>query len=296
MELANNNIEVVVLSYSGRFVCRLQNKISGNISLRKQQILMSENQDFRLSFSKIIIKAKTKGQMKLIKRHIDNYKNTFDNNTLNKLDTTYNTLELSLVNISNAYNIESLLGIEGNNARMYFSTFNILIRNRIFKSNGRNKHPNKDEINCMLSYLYTILNTEITNALNIVGLDHQCGFMHTDRSGRDSLAWDIQEELRVFLVDRLVIKMLNKNQIKQSDFEYTYISDETTIKEVLLNNSGKRRVLENWNEQRNNFIEHKHFSSKSSTVALLPIYQSLLLARAIKSNNANEYKPFTDWK
>lgn len=133
MKLANNNIEVVVLNYSGRFTCRLQNKISGNIGLRKQQILISENQNFRLNFSKVIIKAKTKGQMKLIKRHRDNYKNTFDNDTLNKLDITYNTLELSLVNISNACSIESLLGIEGSNARMYFSTFNILIRNKLFK-------------------------------------------------------------------------------------------------------------------------------------------------------------------
>ena len=48
------------------------------------------------------------------------------------------------------------------------------------------------------------------------------GFLHSDRSGKPSLALDLLEEFRQPVVDRLVAKLLLKKQIKIQDFENTF--------------------------------------------------------------------------
>ena len=73
-------------------------------------------------------------------------------------------------------------------------------------------------MNSLLSFFYTLLAHDVEAALETVGLDPQVGFYHQERSGRASLALDMMEELRPYIVDRFVITMINKNQISKDDF------------------------------------------------------------------------------
>ena len=45
-------------------------------------------------------------------------------------------------------------------------------------------------------------------------------FFHKDRPGRAGLALDIMEELRAYLGDRFVISLINRKQIRVSDFHW----------------------------------------------------------------------------
>ena len=61
--------------------------------------------------------------------------------------------------------------------------------------------------------------------------------MHRIRPGRSSLALDLMEELRPYLVDRLTLSLINTRQIDEKDF---------MIKEsggVLMTDDGRKRLL-----------------------------------------------------
>ena len=136
----------------------------------------------------------------------------------------------------------------------------------------------------MLSYLYTIINLDVQSALETVGLDPYIGFMHTDRSGRASLAADLVEELRAYMVDRLVLSMINLSQVKATDF---------ICKEgggILMTDDGRKKILQVWQARKNDTITHPIIKEKIN-IGLIPYVQASLLAKFIRGD-IPEYQPF----
>ncbi len=70
-------------------------------------------------------------------------------------------------------------------------------------------------MNCLLSFVYTLIVHDVRSALETVGLDPQVGFLHRDRPGRPSLALDIMEEFRPAFGDRLVLSLINLHQVQK---------------------------------------------------------------------------------
>jgi len=101
---------------------------------------------------------------------------------------------------------DTIRGYEGIVAKTYFDCFDELIlqQKSDFSFNERSKRPPEDNVNSMLSLLYTLLAHDVGSALSAVGIDSYVGFMHTDRPGRMSMALDMMEELRGFMERQLV--------------------------------------------------------------------------------------------
>ena len=118
--------------------------------------------------------------------------------------------------------MDILRGVEGDAARLYFKTINYLIleKKNLFFMKERNRRPPRDNFNCLLSYLYTLLVHECRSACETVGLDPYAGFLHRDRPGRPSLALDLMEELRAVFVDRLALSLVHKKQINEKHFNH----------------------------------------------------------------------------
>ena len=109
--------------------------------------------------------------------------------------------------IQNAESKEQLRGYEGEAASIYFSVFDELIlqQKKDFSFRGRSKRPPMDNVNAMLSFVYTLITNQITSAMAVVGLDPCVGYLHTERPGRASLALDLIEEFRAVYADRFVL-------------------------------------------------------------------------------------------
>lgn len=118
----------------------------------------------------------------------------------------------------NISNYQEILGIEGSKSREYFSYWNKLLKNKEFNWTKRTKHPPEDEINALLSLCYTFLATEIHTLCNLIALDPYIGFLHKEYYGRPSLVCDLMEAYRPF-IDKFVITIINRNEIKKDDFE-----------------------------------------------------------------------------
>ena len=112
------------------------------------------------------------------------------------------------------------VGCEGDAAHIYFSVFDHLIvaQKEDFSFQERNRRPPLDNVNALLSFIYTLLVHDIRSALETVGLDPAVGFLHRDRPGRPSLALDLMEEFRPFLADRLALSLINRQQVQGKGF------------------------------------------------------------------------------
>lgn len=130
-------------------------------------------------------------------------------------------------------------GIEGSAASVYFSQFDTMLRSpKGYRFETRSRRPPLNEVNAVLSFVYTLLAHDVRSAMEAVGLDPAAGYLHTLRPGRISFALDIMEELRAPLCDRLVITMFNKDQFQSQDF--TNESDA-----VYLSEKGRKKCLNN---------------------------------------------------
>ena len=181
--------------------------------------------------------------------------------------------------IQNANSIEQLRGYEGEAASIYFEVFDELIlqQKKDFQFHGRNRRPPLDNVNAMLSFVYTLLNNQITSALEVVGLDPYVGFMHTDRPGRTSLSLDLIEELRAVMADRFVLSLINKKIVNGKNF---------TQKEngaVLMDFDTRKKLLSEWQNKKKEIITHPYLKEKIEW-GMVPYVQAMLLARYLRGD------------
>lgn len=268
---ADSGINISFISPSGRFLARVQGKTKGNILLRKAQFEQFANPPLLLAQNTVA--AKLSNTRYLIKRSIrDNY-GLDDDGALSEC-VAY--LESGIDRVYEMNDTEAVMGVEGSCAKAYFGIFDRLILHQKddFYLTSRTKRPPLDPVNAVLSFLYTIMTSAYTSALESVGLDSCYGFYHALRPGRSSLACDLVEEARCIL-ERQTLSMINLKQINIKDF------DKSESGAVMLNDGGKRKVLGIWQEKKRSTIVHPYLNEKIP-FGLLPFVQSSLLAKYIR--------------
>lgn len=194
-------IDIIFLSQTGRFRGKLQGKSSKNIYLRLAQYELWRNKDNKLILAKKIIETKIKNQVLLLKKY----------------KVQLNIKEI-INKIPHVENTKQLMGIEGTVSRLYFEKLNEMISNKEFEFNGRNRRQPKDPVNAMLSLTYNMTLNYIISGLERAGIDSYLGVLHSTKYGREALALDILEEFRQGFCDKFVIKMINRKEVKKSDF------------------------------------------------------------------------------
>ena len=178
------------------------------------------------------------------------------------------------------------MGFEGSAAKIYFGVFDELIlqQREDFFFKERSRRPPRDNMNSLLSFLYTLLTNEVASALETVGLDPYVGFLHQDRPGRPSLALDLMEELRPVFADRLALSLVNRKQISGKGF---------TQKEsggILMDDETRKAVLTAWQERKKEEIVHPYLQERVP-FGLVPHVQAMLLARYLRGD-LDAYPPF----
>lgn len=283
---AKNNISLCFLTQNGNFLARVTGKVRGNVTLRKEQYRISDNDFESTKIAKNFIVGKIFNSRWVIERATRDYAIRLD---VEKLKHKSQLLQNSIIQVGFCENTEQLMGVEGEAASVYFSVFDDLIlqQKENFYFNTRNKRPPLDNVNAMLSFAYTLLASNCASALETVGLDPYVGFLHKDRPGRVSLALDLMEELRSVFADRFVISLINKRIINSAGF---------TQKEngaVIMDDDTRKVFLSNWQAKKQEKITHPFLEEKIEW-GMVPHAQAMLLARFIR-RDLDEYPPFM-WK
>ncbi|MBT9775994.1 type I-C CRISPR-associated endonuclease Cas1 [Clostridium sp. MCC353] len=283
---AKRNISLCFLTPQGKFLARVTGDIRGNVVLRKRQYEASNDSDLAVGVARNCIMGKVFNSRWILERATRDHGLQVD---VEKVKRASGYLQKSLANIEKCTDMAQLRGFEGEAASVYFGVFDqmILQQKKDFVFSGRNKRPPMDNVNAMLSFVYTLLTNMTASSLETVGLDPYVGFMHTDRPGRVSLALDLIEELRPVLADRFVLTLINKKMITGKDF---------TRKEdgaVLISDKARKDILVEWQNKKKEIITHPYLGEKVEW-GMIPFVQSMLLARYLRGD-IDEYPPFF-WK
>lgn len=261
-------------------------EVRGNVTLRKSQYRLSDSIVESNKIARSFITGKIYNARWVIERATRDYAARLD---IDKLKRVSKTLVKSLKLVGESQDLEQLRGFEGEAAAQYFSVFDDLIlqQKEHFYFRSRNKRPPLDNVNAMLSFVYTLLAHDVAAALETVGLDPYVGFLHRDRPGRVSLALDMMEELRSVYADRFVISLINKREINADGF---------TQKEngaVNMDDDTRKEILKAWQSKKQEIITHPFLQEKLEW-GLVPYAQAMLLARFIRGD-LDAYPTFM-WK
>lgn len=283
---ADRNISLCYLTPQGKFLARISGKIKGNIVLRHRQYKSSDDEAISMEIARNCILGKVYNARGVLERGLRDHK--FQINA-EKVKKASDNLKNSIKYIQNSQTKGELRGYEGEAASVYFGVFDELIlqQKKEFSFQGRNKRPPKDNVNAMLSFVYTLLANNVVSALESVGLDPYVGYLHTERSGRASLALDLIEELRAVFADRFVLSLINKKIISGKSF----IKKENGA--VLMNDDLRKKLLIEWQNKKKEIITHPYLKEKVEW-GMIPYVQALLLARYLRGD-LDSYPVFL-WK
>jgi CRISP-associated protein Cas1 len=283
---AERDVAISFLSEYGRFLARVQGPVSGNVLLCREQYRRADDMTFSAQMARSVLTGKLANCRTVLQRALRDHSDKLD---ADQVSYASRQISGSLKRLQEDVPLNSLRGIEGDAAHVYFKVFDHLItsQKQDFFFQDRNRRPPLDNVNCLLSFLYTLVMHDVRSALESVGLDPAVGFLHRDRPGRPGLALDLMEEFRPFIADRLTLSLINLSQVQKKGFK----NSESGA--VLMDDETRKIVLVAYQKRKQDEIMHP-FIEEKVTIGLLFHTQALLLARYLRGD-LDGYPPFV-WK
>jgi CRISPR-associated protein Cas1 len=276
---AERHVSVSFLSMNGRFMARMEGPVSGNVLLRREQYRQADNLESSAVIARAMVIAKIANCRTVLLRAIRSYP---EGEGVTELKATADYLSVQLQSLSEPLPLDSIRGIEGDAARNYFGVFKYMVieQKEAFSFNRRSRRPPLDNMNAILSFLYTVLAHDVASALECSGIDPAVGFLHRDRAGRPGLALDVMEEFRPYLVDRLALTMINLKQIQASGFQ------QTESGAITMDDATRKTVLVEYQKRKQEEIKHPYLG-EDVAIGLLPHIQAVLLSRYLRGELDN---------
>lgn len=271
---AESAVGLAFLTEHGRFLARVQGPVSGNVLLRREQYRWADNEPRAAQVARPVILGKIANCRTVLLRA-----SRERTEPAPELDAAILRLGRLLESSASAESLDQIRGHEGDAARVYFSVFDHVIAasKESFFFHERSRRPPLDNMNALLSFIYTLLTHDVAAALESVGLDPAVGFLHRDRPGRPSLALDLVEELRPVIADRLALSLVNRRQIQAGGFRRTESGG------IAMDDATRKEVLIAYQKRKQEEIQHPFLGEKVA-FGLLPHAQAMLLARFIRGD------------
>lgn len=279
-----HDITLTFLGMRGEFCGRISGPVSGNVLLRKRQYESLNDPAFVSTTVRNILFGKLRNSKDVLMRYARTAASPEKAELLRRGAEKLSGMARMLADTED---VDAMRGIEGAAANAYFALFDAILDGKNgFVFDVRSKRPPRNEVNAVLSFVYTLLTHDCCSALETVGLDPAAGYLHTLRPGRSSFALDLIEELRAPLCDRFVISLIHKGMLSKKDFNAEGDA-------VWLSEKGRRTVLTAWRQRKQEEITHPFFKEKIP-VGLIPHTQAMLFARVLRGD-LDLYPPFV-WR
>jgi len=187
------------------------------------------------------------------------------------------------VNLDEVKSIQELMGFEALARQNYYSLFEEILKD--FEFGGRSRRPPKNEINAMISFGNSLLYSTIISELYHTQLNPTISYLHEPFERRFSLALDMAEIFKPFIVDRLIFYLINKRIIKAEDFN-------RDLDCVLLNERGYRKFIKAYNEKLESTIKHRQLKRNVSYQRLIRLECYKLIKHLL---GVEKFKPLVIW-
>lgn len=263
-----NEIPIAHFSMGGWFYGLTQGLGLKNVFLRRAQFLKAEDERFCLAVARDLVATKIRNQRTLLQR-----------NHIEPSALVLERLKQQGARAQQAGSLESLLGVEGTAAALYFGAFAGMIKTEDdgdvagFDFEQRNRRPPRDPVNALLSFAYSLLARDLTIVCHAVGFDPFLGFYHQPRFGRPALALDLMEGFRPLVADSAVLTAVNTRMVTPDDFLRAGDS-------VGLTRKGRSGFIRAYEQRMDQLVTHPVFGYRISYRRVLEV-QARLLARYV---------------
>ena len=233
--------------------------LSAHVRRSQHKALGCKNQSLELA--KSLIEAKIANQRTLLMR-----------NSKAEIKKSLKQLKHLQNKVQTVANLESLRGIEGKAAAIYFENFPSIFNkpfSALFSSNGRARRPPPDPINSILSFGYSMLTNECVSALRMARLDPALGALHCDRIARPALALDLMEPLRPLIVDSIAISAFNRGELKEGHFNIT-------SRGTILTSYGRKAFFKAWGRRMDTMVKHPLVDHRISYRQMIHLHAKLI--------------------
>ncbi len=278
-----NGVAVNFLGEFGKLQARVTGVADTSVKLRRAQFRAADDPNACTDVSRYMIAGKLQNSRNSLLRAA---RENGSDAECEALRNAADSMARAIAELSNASDVVSLRGLEGAGAMAYFGAFTLMLKQQRddFSFATRTRRPPRDRINCLLSFLYAILRHDAIAALTAVGLDPFVGFLHVERPNRPALALDLMEEFRPWLVDRLTLSLINRQQIRATDFNLRPGGA------VELSDKGRKLILQAWQDRKREKVRHP-LLDQNIEIGQLLFTQARVLARHLRGD-LTAYIPF----
>lgn len=279
-------VPVCYFSQGGWFYGITNGLNARNVFLRHRQFVSAGHESTALRLARKLVVGKIRNQRTLLQR-----------NHIEPPQTALRQLKVLAEKAETVTEPDSLLGIEGSAARVYFGEFAGMLKSGdnnddahrggptefCFDFAQRNRRPPRDPVNALLSLAYSILVKDLTITCYAMGFDPYWGFYHQPRFGRPALALDLMEPFRPLIADSVVLTAINTGMVTTADFIRSGPS-------VALKPNGRKGFFRAYELRMDTLVTHPMFDYRVSYRRLLEI-QARLLARLL-NGEIDDYPVF----
>jgi len=261
--LSERGIPIGLFSLGGRCVGMIDPLDSVSSTIRCEQVRCFDQYERALSLAQALIISKIKNQRTFLMRNHPN----FPKDTGNEMNSMIEGVIIST-------NFDTIRGYEGQAAALYFKEFPKLLKapfDELFATHGRQRRPCPDPVNAGLSLAYTMLANECVGALRLARLEPSIGTLHSSKPGRPALALDLMEPFRPLLADSLIVTLINRCELQESDFI-------RTASGVYLTESGRKSFFKSWGNRMNTEITHPIFGYRLSYRRMIQLHARMIAA------------------
>lgn len=276
--LSTNEIIVHFFNYYGFYVGSYYPRThynSGFMTIKQAEHYLNHSK--RITLAKKFVEGALQNMQRVL-----NYYASRGCNTIQALEDLKNFQEA----VSNANTVEELMGLEGNARQSYYGAFNNIIRNENFHYEGRTRRPPKSRLDCLLSFMNSLLYIDVLREIYMTHLDPRIGFLHESNFRSFSLNLDVSEIFKPIIVDRTIFMMINKNMLDKQHFM-------EELEGILLNEQGREIVAREFERKMETTILNRQMKRKVSYRRLIRIELYKLEKHLI---GECEYTPFkAEW-
>ena len=185
------------------------------------QIDSFRNDKMRLSIAYALTETELHNILSLLK-----YYNKKDINLINMIYAISDILS----ELDECNSVDQLLLKEAQAKKIYYAGIDKILENTNYHFVKRSIQPPGNEVNALMSYGYALLYANFLTEIDKSPLMANISYVHSIAKTTDSLQYDLADILKPVIVDRMVLRMIRKNQLKNSYFNKTnnscYLSKE----------------------------------------------------------------------
>lgn len=235
--------------YKGSYLPKRQHQ-SGNTIV--EQVRVYDDSERRMRIARAMIRASIHN-MRANLRYYDARDHDFAG--------AIETLETQRGSVESVDDISELLGVEATARKAYYACFDAILRDP-FEMRRREFNPPGNETNALISFLNAMVYTTAVSAIRNTALDPTIGYIHEPGERRFTLSLDIADIFKPILADRVLFRLVNRQQIGIEDFE-------TELDGCLLSEEGRLAVLEAYETTLDETVEHPRLKRKVSYKTLV---------------------------